>query len=142
MNVKCLIPAVFFPVFVLLSCKKVPMLPNYDPRSKGHRIARTWILHNSSTLFASTAADNTRVVISLDLQGNYEWAVYQKVLGVESSVKHRGSWKFIEQQAKVVLKPKEYPMEKCDTFSLISLSTQHLVMQDRKAMTTFDFRSE
>jgi len=142
MNVNSLFPAIFCSVFVLLSCKKVPMLPNYDPRSKGHRIARTWILHKSSALFPSTATDNTRVVVSLDLQGNYEWAVYQKVLGVESSVKHQGSWKFIEQQSKVVLEPEEYSMEKRDTFSLISLSAKHLVMQDSKAMTTLDFRSE
>ena len=118
------------------------MLPNYDPRSKGHRIARTWILHKSSTFLPTTAADNTRVVVSLDLQGKYEWAVYQKVLGVESSVIHQGSWKFIEQQSKVVLESEEYSLEKRDTFSLISLSAQHLVMQDSKALTTLDFRSE
>jgi hypothetical protein len=147
MNVKMLFSIFFISAFFLVACKKLPVLPNHDPRSKGKRLSRTWILHKSVTYLPTTALDNTRVVVTFDLKGTYLWVSYNNVLGVESVAIHHGKWKFIEQQSKILLEEevKEW-MTKCDTFSINSLNTKYLSLQRyslRKSdVSSLEFRAE
>lgn len=130
MNVKCLLPFFFLCSILLVACKKVPVLPNHDPRSKGKRLSRTWILRKSISYLPSTAIDNTRVVVSFDAKGTYRWVIYSDVLGVESATVHHGKWKLIEQQSKLLLEEEvKEMMPKRDTFSIHALNTKHLSLQ-------------
>jgi hypothetical protein len=130
MNVKLLFSIFFISALCLVACKKLPVLPNHDPRSKGKRLSRTWILRKSATYLPTTAVDNTRVVVTFDLKGTYLWVSYSNVLGVESATMRQGKWKFIEQQSKIVLQEElKESVPRLDTFSIISLNYKQLRLQ-------------
>lgn len=140
-----------FAIFLVLllgiaACKKQQVLPNHDPRSKGKRIARSWTTNSPVKDFNSVRADNTRVVVAFYPKGEYDWVVYTRVLGVESSVSHHGHWRFIEQQKKLVLEESNKTITTRDTFIIQGLTSNRLNLQQQSFRTrqfsVFDFVAE
>jgi hypothetical protein len=147
MNVKLFFSIFFLSAFFLVACKKLPVLPNHDPRSKGKRLSRTWILRKSPTYLPTTAVDNTRVVVTFDPKGTYLWVSYNIILGVESATKRQGKWKFIEQQSKVILQEEmKETAPRCDTFSIVSLNSKQLRLQHYRLpladLSSLDFSTD
>jgi hypothetical protein len=113
-------------VCFVLGCKKYPVFPNQDPRSKGKRIARCWVGNQPLSKPYKDSLENTRVQVTLSNSGSYDWTAYTLILGVESAVHHQGKWKFIEEQRKLVLEENAGVSIRQDTFSIQLLNATKL----------------
>ena len=73
-------------------------------------------------------ADNTRVILNFQNKGDFTWLINTTSLGVESSILRQGNWKFIDRQSKIVLEEHKNNLMKRDTFQIISLTKDKLIL--------------
>jgi len=112
----------------LLSCKKYPAHTNYYLYSKTTRISNTWKLEKVNLRKNGMYADNTRVILNFQNKGDFTWLINTTSLGVESSILRQGNWKFIDRQSKIVLEEHKNNLMKRDTFQIISLTKDKLIL--------------
>ena len=127
------IKKLFFALFcisgmVFYSCKKYPGHSNYYLYSKATRISNTWKLDRAIGRKNSPHLDNTRVILNFQNKGEFTWLSMTTSLGVENAILHQGNWKFIERQSKIVLEEPKSNLLKRDTFQIIALTKDRLVL--------------
>lgn len=115
---------------LLYSCKKFTDLPQYTITSQVLRLSKSWV---SCPMVKNHAAavDNTRVSLVFQTNGNYIWTTKTTVKGVESSHAYAGTWRFIDNYARIVLEDNTPIVPVRDTFCVETLRSDQLCLLHR-----------